>query len=111
MSVAAVNMNGLCQITMIMCLRQVSVVNPYLSCNIISLNVVYLDHATVMRYDERAVDQNEFDSDHFYCRFDLEYRARKILVSVHRLLEAEVITFIPLIAKCFEYCLLLRCIL
>jgi hypothetical protein len=84
---------------MIMCLQQASVVNSYLSCNIISLNVIYLDHATVMRYDERAVDQKVFDSDHFYCRFDLEYRARRILVSVHRLLEMEVIMFISLIAK------------
>lgn len=99
MSVAAANMNGLSQIYMITCLRQVSVVNSYLSCNIISLNVVYLDHAAVMTYDERAVDQEEFDSDHFYCRLYLEYRARRVLVSVHRLLEAEVIAFIPLIAK------------
>ncbi|KAG1769832.1 hypothetical protein EDD22DRAFT_868128 [Suillus occidentalis] len=42
----------------------------------------FCDHATVMRYDERAVDQKGFDSDHFYCRFDLEYRARRILPNV-----------------------------
>lgn len=42
----------------------------------------FCDHATVMRYDERAVDQKVFDSDHFYCRFDLEYRARRILPSI-----------------------------
>ncbi|KAG1819146.1 uncharacterized protein BJ212DRAFT_1344327 [Suillus subaureus] len=48
------------------------------------LNSVYVDHATVVRYDERAVDQGVFDSDEFYCRFDLEYRARKIHPNVTR---------------------------
>lgn len=44
----------------------------------------FCDHATVMRYDERAIDQEEFDNDFFYCRFDLEYRARKILPNITR---------------------------
>ncbi|KAG1859258.1 hypothetical protein F4604DRAFT_1793102 [Suillus subluteus] len=44
----------------------------------------FCDHATVMRYDERAVDQEVFDSDDFYCRFDLEYLARKIHPNVTR---------------------------
>lgn len=82
MLVAVANMNESCQITMIMYLQQVSVVNSYFSCYIISLNSVRVDHATVMRYDERSIDQEVFDSDDFFCRFDLEYRARKILVSV-----------------------------
>ncbi|KAG2098884.1 hypothetical protein BD769DRAFT_1512305 [Suillus cothurnatus] len=44
----------------------------------------FCDHAIVMRYDERAIDQETFDPDNFYCRFDLEYRARKILPNVTR---------------------------
>ncbi|KAH7921475.1 hypothetical protein BV22DRAFT_1132262 [Leucogyrophana mollusca] len=35
--------------------------------------------AAVMRYDERNVDQDPLDDDDFFCRFDFEYRARKIL--------------------------------
>ncbi|KAG0703547.1 hypothetical protein DFH29DRAFT_436230 [Suillus ampliporus] len=38
----------------------------------------FCDHANVARYYERDVDQNVFDSDEFYHRYDLEYRARRI---------------------------------
>ncbi|KAG1789180.1 uncharacterized protein HD556DRAFT_1399622 [Suillus plorans] len=44
----------------------------------------FCDHAAVMRYDERSIDQEVFDSDDFFCRFDLEYRARKILPNITR---------------------------
>lgn len=41
----------------------------------------HLDHATVKRYDERDIHQNEFDDDDFFHRYNLEYRARRIIVS------------------------------
>lgn len=42
----------------------------------------FCDHATVVRYNERDVDQKVFDSDEFYHRFDLEYRARRITPNI-----------------------------
>ncbi|KAG1737550.1 uncharacterized protein EDB91DRAFT_482925 [Suillus paluster] len=42
----------------------------------------FCDHASVARYHEREVEQNVFDSDDFYHRYDLEYRARKIVPKV-----------------------------
>ncbi|KAG1721463.1 hypothetical protein EDB19DRAFT_1772800 [Suillus lakei] len=42
----------------------------------------FCDHATITRYNERDVGQEVLDSDEFYYRFDLEYRARKISPNV-----------------------------
>ncbi|OAX37132.1 hypothetical protein K503DRAFT_251758 [Rhizopogon vinicolor AM-OR11-026] len=44
----------------------------------------FCDHATVKSYDERSLDQEPFDDDHFFRRYDLEYRARRILPNVSK---------------------------
>ncbi|KAJ8597725.1 hypothetical protein M405DRAFT_927930 [Rhizopogon salebrosus TDB-379] len=42
----------------------------------------FCDHATVKRYNERDIHQEAFDDDNFFHRYDLEYRARRIIPKV-----------------------------
>jgi hypothetical protein len=65
---------------MTMFLQTVSVVKSPSSCLHHQVEF-HPDHATVKRYNERDVHQEAFDDDNFFHRYDLEYRARRIIVS------------------------------
>ena len=96
-----VNTSGSIPITVIMSLQAVSVVSRHPSYLYHQIEP-HLDHATVKRYDEHSIDQERFDDDHFFHRYNLEYRARRIIVSTGMLFQSTSIDDSPFIAQGLE---------